>query len=160
MTRILTLTGIALLGLACASGGAVRRPEPVSIEIRGVVVDVTTHAPAAGVRVRLVEANLGVRTDSTGTFQIRGHVRPDRYVLDATLLGYTAQQRRIRIRSAGTVNVGTLRVRPSVIHLDDLIVPECMRFEQAPTDTAPGSSVRAERDSRGTFWMVCRPPRH
>lgn len=160
MTRTLAMTGIALLGLACASGGAARQPEPVAIEVRGVVIDAETDAPAAGVLVRLVEADLGARSDGAGAFQLRGHARPGRYVLTATLLGYTPQQRPIRIGRAGTVNVGTLKVRPSVIHLDDLIVPDCMRFEQPPTDTAPGASVRAERDSAGTFWMVCRPPRH
>jgi hypothetical protein len=157
MIRTLAGAGLALLGLACASGGVTRRAEPVPFEVRGVVVDARTRAPAAGVLVRLAAADPGARTDRAGAFQIRGHAPPGRYVLTASMLGYAPMQRPIRIRHAGTVDLGTMRIRPVAIHLDDLIVPDCMRWQRPPADTAPGASVRMQTDSTGTFWMVCSP---
>lgn len=158
MMRILAGTGMALLALGCASGGATPRTEPVAFEIRGVVVDAETRAPAAAVLVRLPEVDLGDATDAAGAFQIRGHAPPGRYVLTAARIGLAPGRRNIRIRRAGTLDVGTLRMRPEVMQLDDLIVPDCMRHDRPPADTAPGTTVRAERDSTGAFWMVCRPP--
>jgi hypothetical protein len=159
MIRTTFAVGVALLGLACASGGAPRATEPVRFEIRGVVVDATIHAPVAGVAVRLAEVDgAAAATGAAGAFHIRGRALPGRYLLTATRLGYAPVRRRIRIRRVGAMDVGTLSLRAVEIQIDDLIAPECMRYDRPPADTTPGAMVRAERDSAGAFWLVCRPP--
>ncbi|HEX5870137.1 MAG TPA: carboxypeptidase regulatory-like domain-containing protein [Longimicrobium sp.] len=161
MMRTLAAAGLAMLGLACASGGGGRAAEPVDFAVRGVVVDARTRAPIAGVSMRLMEVETGggtAATDAAGEFLIRGRGVPGRYVLAAGRIGYGPVSRRVRIRGAGAVDVGTLAMRVEVMQLDDLIVAECLRYDRAPADTAEGTTVRAETDSTGTFWTVCRPP--
>ena len=147
--------GMALLGVACASGGAWRR-EPVAFEIRGAVVNET--GPQAAVRVLLAGTRFGAVTDAEGAFRIRGTARPGRYVLHAARLGLAPLRRRVDIHRPGVVDTGTLRMPPQIIYLDDRVVPECLRYDQPPADTV-GARVRMETDSTGTFWTVCRPPR-
>src|SRR5688500_3699471 len=151
MIRTLASMAVALASLACASGGAPRDTEPVPFEIRGVVVDADSRAPIPRVLVRSEELNAGANTDAAGTFRVRGHARSGRYLLAVARLGYAPVLRRIRIRREGTIDLGTLALRARTVQLDDLVVPECLRHDRPPADTAPGATVRAERDSAGAF---------
>ena len=157
MMRIMAGVGLALLGLGCASGGAGRQPEEVGFDVRGVVVDARTGEPVPRVSVRLPELRIGVMTDTAGAFRIRGHALPGRYGFTAARVGYTAVHRRIHIRRAGTVGLGTLAMRPYVLRLSHLIAAGCLHHDRPPADTAPGTRVRAHTDSAGTFWIVCGP---
>jgi hypothetical protein len=158
MMRTLASVAVALAGLACASGGVPRDAEPLPFEIRGVVVDADSRAPLSGALVRSEALNAGASTDAAGAFRVRGHARPGRYALAVARLGYAPALRRIRIRREGRIELGTLALRAGTIQVDDLVVPKCMRHDRPPADTAPGAIVRAERDSAGAFWTVCRPP--
>jgi hypothetical protein len=155
--RVVIACAAVLLAAACAGRIAGRSAEPVAFEIRGVVVNARTGAPEPAVLVHLAAAGLFGGTDGSGAFRIRGTLPPGRYLLEPRRVGLAPAPRRVRILpTGGAVDAGTLMVRDALIQLDDLVVPECLRHDRPPSDTA-GAQVRVQRDSAGTFWLVCRP---
>jgi hypothetical protein len=117
MIRILAGIGLALLGLGCAAGGAGRQAGEVGFDVRGVVVDAGTGTPVARAGVQLPELQIGATTDEAGAFRIQGHAFPGRYVFTTARVGYAPVRRRIHVRRAGTVDVGTLAMRARMIEV-------------------------------------------
>ena len=60
-------------------------------EVAGVVTDVNTGNPLAGVKVRLIETGQVVATDRNGVYRFAG-VSPGSYTLDISYVGYPTEQ--------------------------------------------------------------------
>ena len=115
----------ALVGLIQCRAGAPQRPS--SLIIRGTVLDSVNSEPLQAY-VRLGGQKDGVFADSTGAFELRAYQPLDSdHVLEVRRIGYVVRQLRIAVGSDSTYEVGQIRLRPTKIQLDDLIVDTLSR---------------------------------
>ncbi len=96
--------------------------------INGILVDAVDTTELIQATVKLLEANKdstyikGLTTDENGVFNIKG-VKPGKYVVKFTYLGYNDATRRVTIDSDGRdVNLGVIEMQPSTIMLKEAVV--------------------------------------
>jgi TonB-linked SusC/RagA family outer membrane protein len=114
MSRIRWLAQVAALaalpsGLLAQSGA-----------ITGQVTDQSTQQPIAGAQVVVVETNARAVTDQQGRYTLRG-VRPGRYQVSATRLGYGARSQTVSV-AAGETAAASFALAPSALEIGGLVV--------------------------------------
>ena len=114
---------IATIMLALAGLVPVAAP---AANIKGRAVDTRSSEALPEATVRLLRANkdstfvAGAAANSKGEFTL-SNVRPGRYIISITYLGYEPLQQNVNMGSA-TVNVGDLALSPSSIKLKETVV--------------------------------------
>ena len=98
----------------------------LAANIKGRAVDTRSSEALPEATVRLLRANkdstfvAGAAANSKGEFTL-SNVRPGRYIISITYLGYEPLQQNVNMGSA-TVNVGDLALSPSSIKLKETVV--------------------------------------
>lgn len=104
------------------------------VRVSGTVADSLENTSLPGVNVILknlrdTTRTQGIATDVNGEFEF-SRVRPGRYLMRLSYTGYTPLEKRLFIRG-GDVNLGTLKIRPSVTTLKGVEVEgTAVRVEQ------------------------------
>jgi hypothetical protein len=107
------------------------------------------------VQVQVTNTRLGVLTDKSGVFVLRGELPSGRVYVTASLIGFATADREIHIRpGAGVVDIGTISLPARAI---ELVPPICQITRHRPREAA-GKSIEQRRDSLGTYWLLCTEP--
>jgi hypothetical protein len=119
-----------LLCVASSLAGFSQQP----VRISGVVADSVDNTSLPGVNVILKNLRdttriQGIATDVNGQFEFR-QVRPGRYLMRLSYTGYAPLEKRLFVRG-GDVNLGTLKIAPSITTLKGIEVEgTAVRVEQ------------------------------
>ena len=98
---ILSLILLAHLGFQGCNKSNLTTPPPVSVPIKGTVVDSTTNIPAPFANVEL--GSSGVRTSPTGTYSFsNSQIQSGNYVMKVVADGYQTASKSIRVISDTT----------------------------------------------------------
>ncbi|UOQ74142.1 outer membrane beta-barrel family protein [Hymenobacter cellulosilyticus] len=95
--------------------------------VRGTLLDAVSSQPVPFANVVLLRAQdssfvAGAQTTEAGAFVLE-QVAPGNYTLRATVLGYRAGRKQVSVTAAApTVQLGTLRLRPTATQLQDVVV--------------------------------------
>lgn len=113
---------LAVFCLAAAGAKPVTAmpPVPNAPPVVGLVQD-SAGTPLPNVRIVVADMNRTTTTSADGTFVLRA-LRPGRYHLDATLIGYAPAEAEIVIPPAGSEVRVTITMRPSPLALEGLHV--------------------------------------
>ena len=131
---------------------ALHEPPPVSIEIRGLVVDSASQRPLGHAQVQVPVARVGVIADISGAFVLSGALPRGGARVTVAMIGFATVEREIHIRpGAHVIDVGTIALPARPIHL----VPNICDVARERPRKADGKSIEQRRDSTGTFWIIC-----
>ncbi len=129
-----------------AAVGALLCAAPVRAQITGDVRDADTNLPLSGATVRLVEPGRTAMAVADGTFSFPS-VRPGRYTVRASYVGYATSQRTVDVDAAGHATPVHFGLDAQELHLAALLAEV-----DAPVSAASSGAVRA-------FDLAARPPR-
>ncbi|MGB3542978.1 carboxypeptidase-like regulatory domain-containing protein [Rubrivirga sp.] len=90
--------------------------------VSGTVLDAATGEPLPGASVYLTGTTAGDATDSRGDYSFETAIQGD-VIVTASMVGYSAQERSLRIRDGGTVEA-SFRLSPSTVALEDVTVQQ------------------------------------
>jgi hypothetical protein len=88
--------------------------------IAGQVTDTSTGQPLVGVPVWIEPLKIGTTTDSSGRFAIE-EVPPGSYQLQGHTIGYSVVSKKVKVKTAETVEV-SLTMEPVSFRLKDVVV--------------------------------------
>lgn len=114
--------------------------------ITGRVLDAITGAPLPGANVRIRALDRGRAANADGAFQFAS-VRPGRYTLGVSFLGYAPQEREVAVPAGDTVSV-VIELVPSRLDLPDVVVTGTARERGASDVYQPTSVVAGEELQR------------
>lgn len=125
--RLLTLTTI-LAGALCSASPALAvksttatRVTPVTdANIVGHILDAKTGEHLPGITVQLKGTSYGTATDASGHFYLR-NLKPGRYTILVTGIGYLSQEKMVDIRENNTVEIN-ISLQEDVLNLDEVVV--------------------------------------
>ena len=111
--------------------------------ITGRVIDASTGQPLVGVPVWIEPLKIGATTDSSGRFAI-GEVPPGDYQLQGRIIGYSVVSKKVKVKTAETVEV-SLSMEPVSFRLKDVVViAEKEKVSKAEHSQAFVAVIRAE----------------
>ncbi len=114
--------------------------------IRGRVLDARTGEPLPGVNVLIKDTVLGSSTNLDGVFEVR-RVRPGRYTVVASMIGYKVQERSAVVVGPGETVEVTFRLQDSFIELSPVVVT-ASRKSKSLAETPNSVSVISAADIR------------
>ncbi len=114
--------------------------------IEGRVVDGPTGTPLPSATVRIRELDIGRATRNDGSFRFTG-LRPHRYTLSVSFIGYAPQERTVRVTAGDTVSV-VVELVPSRLDLPDVVVTGTARERGASDAYRPTAVVAGEELQR------------
>lgn len=132
------------LALLCAVPAGAQSDE--TGVITGQVLDGFTGAPLPGATVRLRDLDVGQATGDDGTFRF-DRLRPRRYTLTVSFIGYAPQERTVRVAAGDTASI-TLSLPPSRLDLPDVVVTGTARERGASDAYRPTTAVAGEELQR------------
>jgi len=89
----------------------VKDPTPVAIQLTGIVVSATDHAPLANATVQVQSTAYGTRTDQRGTFSLGG-IPAGSITVAVSLNGYSEMAFAVSAPSGGGVDLGQIELAP------------------------------------------------
>lgn len=114
--------------------------------IAGRVVEGPTGMPLPGATVRIRELDIGRATRDDGSFRFTD-LRPQRYTLSVSFIGYAPQERTVRVTAGDTVSV-VIDLMPSRLDLPDVVVTGTTRERGADDAYRPTAVVAGEELQR------------
>ncbi len=136
----------ALLAVSVLSLGACSRQAPASsmITLRGTVLDSATSHPLAGALIQLrSDRSVSTTADPSGAFLLRVPRPLDgRLQLQVRFIGFTPALLERPLTQDSTQSVGQIRLVPSTVQLEDLVVTG------HPPDTAALRRRKAAKPSK------------
>jgi hypothetical protein len=142
-----------------ATAGTSVAQMPVTIVMKGRVVDRADGVPLFGVTVTLDSVGSGVPfavTDSTGWFVLRVTLPLGHQTLRTNNGFYQPRAETIAIAARGTMDVGTLRLERGPEPTERMVLPSCDRLKRRPTRLRQGTWLQDAPDSAGRrTWLLC-----
>jgi hypothetical protein len=124
---------------------------------KGRVLTDTTEVPIEGVIVSIDQLKIEGKTDSTGTFVLRG-VKPGAYVVTAKKIGYTPLATRVRFTARETVEAeflmtrGAQRLPEAKVETKPRAAPKLIEFEQRRAQGQGRFLTQTDFDKRAYSW--------
>jgi len=139
--------------------------------ITGTVTDARTDEGVPGANVVVAETGAGTTTERDGTFTLTD-LAPGTYTVRATVVGYAARTKTVRVRTSEPVSV-EFRLPPERVQLQEVVVTGVGRTEtragasvavptieaaDGPRSTWIDSMAAGSRSARGEY--SCPPPQN
>ncbi|MBM3405235.1 MAG: TonB-dependent receptor, partial [Bacteroidetes bacterium] len=113
-------------------------------DIRGMVSD-SSGTTLPGAHVQVLQRNHGTVTNQDGSFRI-GNLKPGRYTLEATFIGYKSARREIILKQDETIHF--------ILEINPLMQDEVIIQATRATDKTPATYINISRDDIEKLNMV------
>ncbi|WP_287210922.1 TonB-dependent receptor [Muribaculum sp.] len=124
MTRFILMAALTIMSATSAVCNNNLRHHisslPSDTNITGHVVDAATGEHLSYYNIRLAGTTTGTTTDASGHYALR-NLKPGKYILEASSIGYRSQQKNISIEQGKTYEIN-FNVEPDAFMLDQVVV--------------------------------------
>ena len=123
MTKFILMAALTIMSATSAVCNNLRHhisSLPSDTNITGHVVDAATGEHLSYYNIRLAGTTTGTTTDASGHYALR-NLKPGKYILEASSIGYRSQQKNISIEQGKTYEIN-FSVEPDAFMLDQVVV--------------------------------------